>query len=271
MKKKNTASRLKEIMENRNLRQVDVLNLTRPYCQEYNVKMNKSDISQYCSGKTEPNQDKLFILGIALNVNEAWLMGYDVPMERNEYEDPRIIERDTILKNIEKVLKVKNWSLFCDTYDDDYFIIKDAIGQTITSFYEYELIARYKSLQKKGKVTADLLVSSKSAFFKYLESLGYYIGRDDPEHKPFIHYGNGAVIISDNMLDDMRTRIDTYAKATMDSVVLKLNEDSLRKKREEKERLTEYLLANAANARTDIDIPNDVDTSDDDIMDDENF
>lgn len=82
MKKENTAIRLKTIMNMRGLRQVDILNLTVPYCQKYNVKMNKSDISQYCSGKTEPNQEKLFILGNALNVSEAWLMGFDVPMER---------------------------------------------------------------------------------------------------------------------------------------------------------------------------------------------
>ncbi len=82
MKKENTAIRLKRIMSDRNLRQVDILNLTEPYCKKYDVKMNKSDISQYCSGKTEPNQDKLFILGIALNVSEAWLMGFDVPMAR---------------------------------------------------------------------------------------------------------------------------------------------------------------------------------------------
>ena len=82
MKRENTAIRLKTIMNMRGLRQVDILNLTVPYCQKYNVKMNKSDISQYCSGKTEPNQEKLFILGNALSVNEAWLMGFDVPMER---------------------------------------------------------------------------------------------------------------------------------------------------------------------------------------------
>lgn len=82
MKKENTAIRLKTIMNMRGLRQVDILNLTVPYCQKYNVKMHKSDISQYCSGKTEPNQEKLFILGNALNVSEAWLMGFDVPMER---------------------------------------------------------------------------------------------------------------------------------------------------------------------------------------------
>lgn len=51
MKKENTAIRLKTIMNMRGLRQVDILNLTVPYCQKYNVKMHKSDISQYCSGK----------------------------------------------------------------------------------------------------------------------------------------------------------------------------------------------------------------------------
>ena len=84
MKKENTAIRLKTIMNMRGLRQVDILNLTVPYCQKYSVKMNKSDISQYCSGKTEPNQEKLFILGNALNVSEAWLMGYDVPMQAEQ-------------------------------------------------------------------------------------------------------------------------------------------------------------------------------------------
>ena len=79
MKKENTAIRLKTIMNMRGLRQVDILNLTVPYCQKYSVKMNKSDISQYCSGKTEPNQEKLFILGNALNVSEAWHMGMEGP------------------------------------------------------------------------------------------------------------------------------------------------------------------------------------------------
>lgn len=82
MKNENTAIRLKKIMEDKNLRQTDILNLAIPFCNMYNVKMNKSDISQYCAGKTEPNQKKLFVLGKALNVSEAWLMGFDVPMER---------------------------------------------------------------------------------------------------------------------------------------------------------------------------------------------
>ena len=82
MKTENTATRLKYLMSLKGYKQVDILNLCKPYCEQYNVKMNKSDISQYVSGKVEPNQDKLFVLGNALDVSEAWLMGYDVAMER---------------------------------------------------------------------------------------------------------------------------------------------------------------------------------------------
>lgn len=48
------------------------------------TKLSKSTISHYMSGYTQPKSDKLFILSKALNVNEAWLMGYDVPMERQD-------------------------------------------------------------------------------------------------------------------------------------------------------------------------------------------
>lgn len=80
--KNSTASRLQYVMRQRNLRQIDILKACIPYCQKYNIKMNKSDISQYVSGKVEPNPHKLFILGQALNINESWLMGFDVPMDK---------------------------------------------------------------------------------------------------------------------------------------------------------------------------------------------
>lgn len=84
MPKETTAKRLNQIMTERNLKQVDILNLSLPYCAKYDVKMNKSDISQYVSGKVEPSQDKLVVLGMALDVTEAWLMGFDVPMSRKD-------------------------------------------------------------------------------------------------------------------------------------------------------------------------------------------
>ena len=82
MKISNTQQRLIKIMKERGLRQIDILNLTKPYCESFGVKMNRSDICQYLAGKSEPNQNKLYVLAVALDVAEAWLMGYDVPMKR---------------------------------------------------------------------------------------------------------------------------------------------------------------------------------------------
>lgn len=82
--KETTSDRLKQIMKERRLKQVDILNLSLPYCKKYGVKMHKSDISQYVSGRFEPSQEKLVVLGMALNVSEAWLMGFDVSPARKD-------------------------------------------------------------------------------------------------------------------------------------------------------------------------------------------
>lgn len=83
MKSSNTSERLKEIMNIRGLKQVDILEKAKPYCQKYGVRLGRNDLSQYVSGKVTPGQEKLTILGLALGVTETWLMGYDVPMERD--------------------------------------------------------------------------------------------------------------------------------------------------------------------------------------------
>ena len=81
MNKATTASRLQALMKQRGLRQVDILQAALPYAGQRAIKLNKSDVSQYVSGKVEPGQDKLLILAEALEVSPAWLLGYDVPME----------------------------------------------------------------------------------------------------------------------------------------------------------------------------------------------
>lgn len=97
-KRVNTAERLKTIMEERNLKQIDILKLCIPYCELYDVKMNKSDLSQYVSGKVEPSQDKLVILGMALNVNETWLMGYNVPPEKHFFSDNKSLLNNELIE-----------------------------------------------------------------------------------------------------------------------------------------------------------------------------
>ncbi|MDO4307240.1 MAG: hypothetical protein Q4C77_10415 [Eubacteriales bacterium] len=268
MERENTSIRLKKIMSDRNLRQVDILELCKPYCAKYNIKLGRNDLSQYVSGKVEPGQKKLTILGMALNVNEAWLMGFDVPMERDNYTDQNLMNRDAIIEDIDRILQKDGYVLLYETTDDDYFIIKKSYGQTVAGFYDYELIPRYDALRKKGKVTADLLIASETSFFRYLESIGYYIGRDNLEHKPYIQYNNGAIVINDNILNSIRTRIDTYSKTTIDSIILKLHEENIREKRVKKEQFAQSLLS-AAHERTDIEVTDEMRQHDDDIMNDD--
>lgn len=42
----------------------------------------KSAMSQYIKGSFEPKQDRIYKIAEALNVSEAWLMGFDVPMRK---------------------------------------------------------------------------------------------------------------------------------------------------------------------------------------------
>ena len=72
------ANRLSYIMSLRGLNQMDVSKRT---------KIGVSSLSQYINGKVSPKQDRIYILAKALDVSEAWLMGYDVPMVRVDQEN----------------------------------------------------------------------------------------------------------------------------------------------------------------------------------------
>lgn len=67
--------RLREALEMRNMRPVDLSEKTG---------VPKGAISYYLAGKSQPKADRLYQIGKALDVNEAWLMGYDVPAERTD-------------------------------------------------------------------------------------------------------------------------------------------------------------------------------------------
>ena len=69
------AQRLKEAMEAKGLKQVDVIRLAEPIGREYNVRIGKSHMSQYLSGKSEPRKDILGVLAKTLEVDESWLAG----------------------------------------------------------------------------------------------------------------------------------------------------------------------------------------------------
>ncbi|VTX53085.1 Helix-turn-helix [Enterococcus hirae] len=81
--RENTSTRLKQIMKEQNLKQIDILNKSLPFQKKLGVKMGKSALSQYVSGKSNPDQHKLVLLAKTLGVSEPWLMGFEVEKKKS--------------------------------------------------------------------------------------------------------------------------------------------------------------------------------------------
>lgn len=82
--------RLQEAMNLREKKAADLAN---------DLEIPKSALSQYLSGKSK-NMDsvRMYRLCVYLNVNEAWMMGFDVPMERPKEQKNNDIMSDIIVR-----------------------------------------------------------------------------------------------------------------------------------------------------------------------------
>ena len=84
--KKDTSTRLQELMDIKNINQVDL-------CQRTGIP--KSSMSMYLSGERSPRQNRLSQIAEKFNISEAWLMGYDVPMQRTDsLSDETLSQKD---------------------------------------------------------------------------------------------------------------------------------------------------------------------------------
>lgn len=84
--KKDTSTRLQELMDIKNINQVEL-------CQRTGIP--KSSMSMYLSGERSPRQNRLSQIAEKFNISEAWLMGYDVPMERTDsLSDETLSQKD---------------------------------------------------------------------------------------------------------------------------------------------------------------------------------
>ena len=75
MKKETFADRLRYAMEQKEKKQVDLIRAAG----ERGVKLGKSQVSQYLSGKTVPRADILRFLAQTLEVEADWLGGASAP------------------------------------------------------------------------------------------------------------------------------------------------------------------------------------------------
>lgn len=69
------AERIKEYMSLYDVKAVDL-------AKRFHV--SRSTISQYVNGIVVPKRDRLVLIADALKIDPLWLMGYDVPIERQK-------------------------------------------------------------------------------------------------------------------------------------------------------------------------------------------
>lgn len=69
------AQRLRKAMDAKGKKQADLVRETG---------LDRGAISSYLSGKYEPKQKAIYKLSKALDVSEAWILGYEVPMTRTD-------------------------------------------------------------------------------------------------------------------------------------------------------------------------------------------
>ncbi|MCI8365454.1 MAG: aminotransferase class I/II-fold pyridoxal phosphate-dependent enzyme [Eubacterium sp.] len=96
MARESFADRLKKAMNERGIKQVDLIR----YAQEQGVKLGKSHISQYVSGKTVPRADMVHFLAGALQVDPDWLNGITPEQETEGETDMREFKKSSKLDHV---------------------------------------------------------------------------------------------------------------------------------------------------------------------------
>lgn len=111
-KKSELKDRLREALDSAGMRPIELSEATG---------IPKSMISYYLNGKTKPKADRIYTISQALNVSEAWLLGYDVPKNRTAEQK----KNDDLVKVIAKLRQ-----------DPDFFEVVSILASLEPAEYE---------------------------------------------------------------------------------------------------------------------------------------
>ena len=169
--------------------------------------MGRNDLSQYLSGKFQPKQAKLTVLALALNVSEAWLMGYDVPRSRlaskvdlNTVENifPITTQRIPLLGEI-----ACGKPIFCNEDRESYVEVGTNIhadfclrckGDSMTGARIFDgdiVFIREQSTVDNGQVAAVIIgdeATLKRVYF-YPEKSKLVLQAENPKYEPLMYVG----------------------------------------------------------------------------------
>ena len=124
--------------------------------------ISKSSLSEYLSGKYEAKQNGIYLLAKALNVSEAWLMGLDVPMTRND--DDTLKKIGAIPLSGENMVKIPILGTVKAGYD--YLAEENIIGTIKVNMDLVKDGSEYFALKVKGDSMQPILYEDDVVIIK---------------------------------------------------------------------------------------------------------
>lgn len=149
------AERLKEAMKIRGLKSSQIEKISEDLVNEQKIKrpIRMPVITDYLKGRYEAAQSNIYALALILDVNEVWLMGEDVPIDRS-YGRTKIAEINIINLLTNEVVQKIPYSYRTDIAEDDpknFFAIyaSDNSMAPLLDVGDIAIIKKYENFSNK--------------------------------------------------------------------------------------------------------------------------
>ena len=200
MKRSSTAERLRYLMDLNGWKQVDILNKCLPVAEKHGIKLRKNDIHYYLTGDSVPGQDKLSVLGLGLNVSEAWLMGFDVPMERGTVEQFKRVstQRVPLLGEIacgEPIIAEESFECYVEAGTNikcDFCLRARGDSMINARIFDGDIVfIRQQSIVNNGEIAAVIIENEATLKRVYLNKAEgkLVLQAENPSYEPLVYVG----------------------------------------------------------------------------------
>ena len=144
------ANRLKEAMKLKDFKSSQIEKISQNLYNEGKIKrpIKMPVITDYLKGRYEAAQSNIYALALILDVNEVWLMGEDVPMDRS-FGRTKVAEINLINLSTNEVIQKIPFSYRTDINEDDpknFFAIyaSDSSMAPLLDVGDIAIIKKYK-------------------------------------------------------------------------------------------------------------------------------
>nr|DAZ47446.1 MAG TPA: Repressor protein CI [Caudoviricetes sp.] len=206
------ANRLNIAMKKNNINQIELAEKTKTYPKP----ISQSLINKYLKGKAFARQNNIYILCKILNVDEAWIMGFDVPMERT----PDVLRGATPLQILQQ-FKIPVLGKVKAGYD--YLANENIIGHVFLDFKPSDP-ENYYALQISGDSMeplfsdGDIAIVHKQDDFESGNTCIILINGDEATVKKVVRMDDGIDLIAMNPYYPIRH----FTKNEMNEIPVKI-------------------------------------------------